>query len=130
MFAVMRGLVMRTGRLCIVGFTAAIAAASAEANDGAALYLKNCQTRHLIDKAGAVRQGPPLFGILGRTAGTVEGFKYSVGLKNAGWAWTPEKLDAWIAFPKKMIRDTTMVYRQNDPDIRKAIVAYLAEQKD
>lgn len=121
---------MRTGRLCIVGFTAAIAAASAEANDGAALYLKNCQTRHLIDKAGAVRQGPPLFGILGRTAGTVEGFKYSVGLKNAGWAWTPEKLDAWIAFPKKMIRDTTMVYRQNDPDIRKAIVAYLAEQKD
>ena len=130
MFLSMREVIMRAGRFCIVWFTAAIAAASAEASDGAALFVKNCQTCHSIDKTGAARQGPPLFGILGRTAGTVEGFKYSAGLKQAGWAWTPEKLDAWMAFPKKMIRDTFMVYRQNDPDIRKAIVAYIAEQKD
>ena len=40
------------------------------------------------------------------------------------------KLDAWIAFPKKAICDTFMVYRQNDLEIRKAIVVHLAEQKD
>ena len=40
------------------------------------------------------------------------------------------KRDAWIAFPKKVICDTFMVYRQNELEIRKAIVVYLAEQKD
>lgn len=39
------------------------------------------------------------------------------------------KRDAWIGFPKKVICDTFMVYFQNDLEIRKAIVAYLAEQK-
>ena len=126
MFSVLPGDVMRAGLL----FMVLMMAASAEASDGAALYKKNCQTCHAIEKNGAARQGPPLFGIIGRKAGSIDGFKYSNGLKTAGWEWTPEKLDAWIAFPKKMIRDTYMVYRQNDPDIRKAIVAYIAEQKD
>jgi cytochrome c len=100
------------------------------ADDGAALFKKNCQTCHSIEKGAAPRQGPPLFGVIGRKAGTVEGFRYSEGLKTAGWDWTPEKIDEWITFPKKMIRTTTMVYRQNDPEIRKAIIAFLETQKD
>jgi cytochrome c len=103
---------------------------AAHAQDGAALFVKNCQTCHSIEKGAAARQGPPLHGVVGRKAGSVEGFKYSEGLKTAGFEWTPEKIDEWIAFPKKMIRSTTMVYRQNDPEIRKAIVAYLATLKD
>jgi hypothetical protein len=71
-----------------------------------------------------------LMNVVGRKAGTVEGFRYSDGLKAAGWIWTPEKIDEWITFPKKMIRDTFMNYRQSDPAIRKAIIAYLATQKD
>jgi cytochrome c len=108
----------------------AVQSVGAAAADGAALYVKNCQTCHSIEKGGSNRQGPPLYGIAGRKAGTIEGFKYSAGLKAAGWEWTPEKLDEWLAFPKKMIRDTIMVYRQNDPEIRTAIVAYLATLKD
>jgi cytochrome c2 len=38
-------------------------------------------------------------------------------------------LDEWIAFPKKMVRDTFMMYRQGDPEIRKAIIAYIESQK-
>jgi cytochrome c len=113
-----------------VCFILAAAVPAAAADDGAALFKKNCQTCHSIEKGAAPRQGPPLYGVIGRKAGTVEGFKYSAGLKAAGWEWTPEKIDEWISFPKKMIRDTFMVYRQNDPDIRKAIVAYLETQKD
>jgi cytochrome c len=103
---------------------------SAHAQDGGALFAKNCQTCHSVEKGASARQGPPLHGIIGRKAGSVEGFKYLEGLKTAGFEWTPEKIDEWIAFPKKMIRSTTMVYRQNDPEIRKAIVAYLATLKD
>jgi cytochrome c len=104
--------------------------AGAYAQDGAALFVKNCQTCHSIEKGAPARQGPPLYGVVGRKAGSIEGFKYSEGLKTAGFEWTPEKIDEWIAFPKKMIRSTIMVYRQNDPAIRKSIVDYLVAQKD
>jgi len=102
----------------------------AGAEDGLELFKRNCQTCHSIEKNALPRQGPTLSGVIGRKAGTVEGFKYSDGLKVAGWVWTAEKLDEWITFPKKMIRDTYMSYRQSDPAIRKAIIDYIATQKD
>lgn len=113
-----------------VWFAAAALHTTAWAQDGAALFKKNCQTCHSIEKGAPTRQGPPLYGVIGRAAGTVEGFKYSDGLKAAGWVWTAEKIDEWITFPKKMIRDTFMNYRQADPEIRKAIIAYIATLKD
>src|SRR5206468_11013462 len=84
-----------------------------------------------FDREGrAGTPGATLYGVIGRKAGTVEGFRFSDGLKAAGWVWTPEKIDEWITFPKKMIRDTFMNYRQSDPDVRKAIITYIATQKD
>lgn len=105
-------------------------AAQAAAEDGAALFVKNCQTCHIIAKDGGTRTGPPLRGVVGRKAGSIEGFDYSAGLKSSGIIWTPETLDQWLAFPKKMVRDTFMVYRQNDPKIRKAIIDFISTQKD
>lgn len=113
------------------GFALMIAgAAHAAAEDGAALFVKNCQTCHIIARDGPLRTGPPLRGVLGRKAGSVQGFNYSAGLKASGITWTKETLDQWLAFPKKMVRDTTMLYRQNNPDIRKAIIDFVAAQKD
>lgn len=107
-------------RVIAGGVLLAIAAAppTARAADGVELFKKNCQTCHSIEKGGPSRQGPSLYGVIGRKAGTVEGFKYSDGLKAAAWVWTPEKMDEWITFSKKMIRDTSMNYRQTDPEIR------------
>ena len=102
----------------------------ASAEDGAALFVKNCQTCHIVAKVGGTRTGPPLWGVMGRKAGSIEGFKYSEGLKNSGITWTSETLDQWLTFPKKMVRDTFMLYRQNDPAIRKAIIDFLTTQKD
>ena len=73
---------------------------------------------------------PPLWGVMGRKAGSIDGFNYSAGLKASGIVWTAGTLDQWITFPKKMVRDTMMLYRQNDPKIRKAIIDYIATQKD
>src|SRR5262245_45885438 len=105
-------------------------AASAAAEDGSALFVSNCQTCHIIAREGPKRMGPPLGGVLGRPAGTVEGFPYSAGLKASGIIWTEDKLDQWLTFPRKMVRDTTMVYRQANPEIRKAIIDYIANHKD
>lgn len=100
------------------------------AETSAELFVKNCQTCHTIEKGGSTRTGPNLWNVVGRKAGSIEGFKYSPGLKNSGIVWTPDKLDAWLTFPKKMIRDTFMTYRQTKPEIRKAIIDFLATQKD
>lgn len=93
------------------------------------LFVNHCGTCHAKEAGAPKRQGPNLFGILGRKAGSEEGFAYSAGLKSAGWAWTAEKLDAWITDPKAMIPGTTMVYKQAKPETRAKIVAYLETLK-
>ena len=103
---------------------------TAAAEDGAELFVKNCQTCHTIEKGAEVRARSRLWGVIGRKAGTVDGFNYSAGSSHSGIVWTPETLDQWLAFPKKMVRDTFMTYRQTKPEIRKAIIDYIATQKD
>jgi cytochrome c len=120
-----RLMVMMSGTILMIA-----GAAPAAAEDGAALFVKNCQTCHIIAKDGPVRAGPPLRGVIGRKAGTVEGFSYSAGLKASGIIWTQTTLDQWLTFPKKMVRDTTMLYRQDKPEVRKAIIDFVAAQKD
>jgi cytochrome c len=123
---------MKSPCLALVGsaIAAGMVSTIARAEDGAALFVKNCQTCHTIEKGEGVRQGPPLWGVIGRKAGSVLGFPYSDGLKASGIVWTPEKIDAWITFPKKLVRDTFMNYRQSDPVIRKEIIAYVAAHRD
>ncbi len=100
------------------------------ADTGVELFARNCQVCHTAGKGEPHRQGPNLWGIVGRTAGTVEGFRYSPALKSSGVVWTPAHIDAWLAFPQKLVRGTIMVYRQSDPDKRKTIVEYLVTLKD
>ncbi len=100
--------------------------AMAEDAAGAKLFKSHCGACHSVDPASSPRQGPNLFGILQRKAGTLEGFKYSPGLKAAGWQWTPEQLDLWLTNPKELVTDTTMsAYKQKDPDKRKLVIEYL-----
>lgn len=89
------------------------------------LYRKNCQTCHSLADDGVKRAGPSLHAIFGRKAGSVDGFPYSEALKQAGFAWTAEAMDAWLTNPQAYLPGTYMMYRQSDPEIRAAIIAYL-----
>lgn len=101
-------------------------AAAAEDDPGAKLFMNHCGTCHTIDPAAAPRQGPNLHGVLQRKAGTLAGYKYSAGLKAAGWQWTPEQIDRWLTDPRALVPDTLMsVYKQKDPEKRKLIIDYL-----
>jgi cytochrome c len=95
--------------------------------DGATLFRQQCATCHTLDLSEPVRQGPPLYEILGRRAGKAEGFRYSAGLANASFVWDETKLDAWLTNPQAMIPDAFMAYRQSKPETRAAIIAYLKE---
>ncbi len=95
--------------------------------DGAALFKQQCATCHTTNLSDPIRQGPPLFKIVGRRAGTADGFHYSAGFAKADFVWDGARLDAWLTNPQEMIPDAVMAYRQATPEIRAAIIAYLKE---
>jgi cytochrome c len=95
--------------------------------DGPTLFKQQCATCHTNNLTDPVRQGPSLFGIIGRHAGSVEGFHYSAGFAKADFAWDEARLDAWMTNPQGMIPGAVMAYRQAKPETRAAIIAYLKE---
>ncbi len=100
---------------------------AAKPPDGATLFKQQCATCHTVNQTDPARQGPSLFKIVGRRAGSVEGFKYSTGFAKADFVWDDAKLDAWTANPQEMIPGSMMAYRQAKPEVRAAIIAYLKE---
>lgn len=99
----------------------------AEAPDGATLFRRQCATCHSLTP-GEVRQGPNLAGVYGRRAGTLPGYAYSPGFKEADWVWDNAHLDPYLTNPQAVIKGGVMGYRQANADTRHAIIAYLKDQ--
>jgi cytochrome c len=77
------------------------------------------------------RTGPHHCGLLGRKAGTVQGFQYSEAMKRSRIVWTPPALDAFLANPFKAVPGTTMGYAGvTDPKERGDLIAYLMAAND
>src|SRR5579862_4583502 len=103
--------------------------AAGDAHTGAALFSR-CSICHNNAKGAPNRIGPNLFGVVGRKAGTSPGFSYSTAMKNAGFVWTPAKLDAYLTSPQKVVPGNNMPFSGiADPKQRGDIVAYLATLK-
>ncbi len=118
--------------LAFAALLAATGTASADGKpaDGEKIFKRSCSACHVAAKDGPKRLGPPLFGVVGRKAGTVEGFRYSEANKKSGVTWTPEVLDKYLVNPKKFIPGTTMAFAgvRKDDD-RADLIAYLATLK-
>lgn len=91
------------------------------------LVFGSCRTCHLPDKGAGNHNGPNLYGIFGRKAGTREGFLYySDEMKNAGFEWTPELLDLWLANPGGFLPNSAMIFVGiKDPQRRADLIEYL-----
>jgi cytochrome c len=91
-----------------------------------------CRTCHYPEAGYGHHNGPSLFGIFGRRAGTQPGFAYySPALKGSNLVWTPALLDAWLAAPESFLPGTTMVFVPiADARDRADLIAYLAQFKD
>jgi cytochrome c len=107
--------------------TAPSVAQETDAASGERLFRQRCGACHQIatTRNGA---GPHLQGVVGRAAGSVEGFNYSPALRNSGITWTPETLETYLANPTAMVRGTRMVQRFNNADERRAIIAFLGSR--
>jgi len=107
------------------------AARAADIAKGEAAFVRQCAICHTIDKGGENRLGPNLFGIVGRRAGTVPGFRYTNAFRNtATFEWTEGLLGPWISLPSVMVPGTAMgVFPGVSDRDKDDIVAYLAAQK-
>jgi 3-oxo-5alpha-steroid 4-dehydrogenase len=129
-------------RNCVFGLVAFVSALShAQAPGGAPgatvltgdpargrIVFGPCRTCHYTD-ANAHQNGPSLWNIFGRRAGTQEGFAYySDALRNSGIVWTPEYLDAWLANPAGFIPGTKMMtLGVPDAQARRDLITYLQQ---
>lgn len=88
---------------------------------------KQCQTCHSI-APGENKIGPTLYGIIGRTAGTVEGFNYSKANKESGIVWTEQEMFLYLESPMKTVPGTKMAFAGlKKPQDRANVIAYLQE---
>jgi cytochrome c len=115
----------------IIAQTVALRASAAELTGDPARgrqVFAACRTCHYPEQGYGHHNGPSLFAIFGRTAGTQADFDYySAWLKQSGLVWTPELLDAWLANPRMLPQSAMVFVGIPDAQARADLIAYLAQ---
>lgn len=114
-----------SGVLALSGAKAQTSVPEARPPDGSALFKQQCATCHTTNNSDPPRQGPTLFKIVGRKAGRIEGFRYSLSFAQVDFVWSESTLDAWLTDPQAVVPGAITAYRQAKPEIRAAIIGYL-----
>jgi cytochrome c len=112
--------------------------------EAGAKVFNQCQTCHVVaNEAGEVlagknaKTGPNLYGVIGRIAGSYEGFKYGAGIEElttAGYVWTEADMAVYVQDPTKFLAEKTgdkkakskMAYKVKKPEDAANVVAYIA----
>lgn len=91
---------------------------------------KKCQACHSM-QPGKNLLGPSLAGIIGTKAGEVANYSFSTAMKQSGITWTPEKLDAYLQDPQKVVPGNKMPFPglKTDSD-RTDVIAFLASSAE
>ena len=101
-------------------------AMAADAGKGKKVYNK-CKACHSL-KAGKNKIGPSLHGVIGRSAGAVDGYKYSKAMKGSDVTWDEANLAKYLEKPKDFMPGTKMAFpglkKQKDRD---NVIAYIKE---
>lgn len=113
---------------------APIAGAHAQSGDAEAgkRVFNQCQACHTINQGGPNRVGPNLHGVIGRKAGSVDGFRYSANMKElgeGGHTWTDETLRAYLQNPKAVVPKGSMAFPglRNEKQLND-VIAYLKQE--
>lgn len=114
----------------VIGFSAALAAfatpalADGDAAAGEKVFNK-CKACHTLE-AGKNKVGPSLHGLIGRAAGSVDGFKYSKAMQESGLTWNEENLEKFLTKPKDLVPGTRMAFAglKKEDDIEN-VIAYI-----
>jgi cytochrome c len=96
----------------VAAFLVASGASAQSGNEarGERLFNQQCKACHTLDKDGARSVGPNLHGLIGRKAGSTEGFSSSEAMKASGIVWDDKTLADYLKDPKGRVPGTRMVY--------------------
>lgn len=108
--------------------------ATADVAAGGDYFSKKCTTCHAIDKGGANKVGPKLWGVYNRNIASVGDFNYSSAMKayaTEAKKWDANALNAFLWSPSKTVKGTMMSYAGISKDQERAnVIAYIASQSD
>jgi cytochrome c len=109
--------------------TAGPAFADGDAAAGEKVFRK-CQACHVVQE-GVNRVGPSLYGIIGRDAGTVDGFRYSKAMAESGITWTEDQISAYLEDPRGVVKGTRMAFAGlKDEQDRLDVIAYIKKASE
>ena len=101
--------------------------ASTSATEGAKVF-KKCAACHSIKEGGANKIGPALWGVLGRSAGSIPDYKYSKAMAAHGKNWSFEEMNGFLIKPKDWIKGTKMSFAGlKNAKERAAVILYMNE---
>ena len=108
---------------------AGTAYAEGDVANGEKVY-KKCKACHATE-AGKNKVGPTLAGLIGRQAGTMDGFKFSkamIAYGEGGIVWDEENLVTYLEKPRKIVKGTKMAFAglKKEQD-RRDVVAYIMQ---
>jgi cytochrome c len=94
---------------------------------GEKVFVK-CKICHQVGESAKNAVGPVLNGIVGRKAGSVEGYNYTPANKNSGLTWDEATLKEYLKNPRAKIPGTKMVFSglPNEADIDN-LIAFLKQ---
>ena len=101
--------------------------ASVSAAEGAKVF-KKCAACHSINEGGSNKIGPALWGVLGRSVGSVPDYKYSKAMAAYGKNWSFEEMNGFLLKPKDWIKGTKMSFAGlKKAEARAAVILYMNE---
>ena len=84
-----------------------------------------CMACHTVQE-GQNRVGPSLYGIVGQSAGSIDGFSYTDANAKSGITWTEETMFAYLKSPQEFIPGTRMIFAGLPSAQERAdVIAYL-----
>jgi cytochrome c2 len=126
---IMKKALSLTAMIAVLSVSAIGAANAADAEAGKKVFNK-CKACHTL-AAGKHRIGPSLAGVFGRKAGTVDKYKFSKAMTEAGeggLVWSEKTLTEYLVKPRDYIKGTKMTFaglkKQSDID---NLMAFLKE---
>ena len=93
----------------LAGLLSLPARAGGDVEKGKDVFASECAECHSV-REGKNKKGPSLFAVVGRKAATVVDASYSDAMKASGILWTPDRIDAYITAPKKVVPGGKMKY--------------------
>ena len=114
-----------------IGMGMSVGATLAADVDAGKKVFRKCKACHTLKDGGKSAIGPNLYGVVGRNAAAVDGFKYSKAMKESGLVWDEATLTGYLTKPKEFLPGNKMPFPGlKKPEQIENVIAYIIEKSN